>query len=264
MRTIGLDLAVAGAHKAVVLDDTSNRFVTPVLTISPRPGDLDLLLQHARAGAEAEPLRVVMEPTGLAWFPVAVYMARHDVPVYLVKSQQVSDLRKVYSKYAKSDRIDARVLARLPLVNPEGVHALTLTTPDTLACQRGCRELDRLMQAITASRNRLQAIDRAAWLGLLAAVFPDQQSAALCWVREQWYNPSSRPERKRSVTSGVPVAVMPRIAVSGRLLWSAWPRTCSLSTARTVGIWTSAGCTRKCVVSKISSRRWKHGTTTCG
>lgn len=191
MRTIGLDLAVAGAHKAVVLDDATNRFVTPVLTISPRPGDLDLLLQHAREGSETEPLRVVMEPTGLAWFPVAVYMARHDVQVCLVKSQEVSDLRKVYSKHAKSDRIDARVLARLPLVNPEGVHPLTLTTPDTLACQRGCRELDRLMQAITASRNRLQAIDRAVWLGLLAVVFPDQQSAALCWLREQWYNPSA-------------------------------------------------------------------------
>jgi transposase len=191
MRTIGLDLAVAGSHRAVVLDDATNRFVTPVLTISSRPGDLDLLLQQARKGADAEPLRVVIEPTGWAWFPVAVYMARHGVQVYLVKTQQVSDLRKVYSTHAKSDRIDARVLARLPLVDPEGVHPLALTDPETLACQRGCRELDRLMQAITASKNRLQAIDRTAWLGLLPLVFSDQHGAALRWFREQWYNPAA-------------------------------------------------------------------------
>jgi transposase len=191
MLTIGLDLAVAGTHKAVVLDDATNCFVSPVLTVSTRPADLDLLLQRSRQGADAEPLRVVLEPTGWAWFPVAVYMARHGVQVYLVKTQQVADLRKVYSKHAKSDRIDARVLARLPLVNPDGVHPLSLTDTDTLACQRGCRELDRVMEAITASKNRLQAIDRAAWLGLLSVVFSDKQSAALRWFREQWYNPSA-------------------------------------------------------------------------
>jgi len=189
MRTIGLDLAVAGSHKAVVFDDTANRFVTTVLTISSRPGDLDLLLQRARRGAETEALRLVMEPTGLAWFPVAVSMNRHGVETYLVKTQQVSDLRKVYSRHAKSDRIDARVLARLPMVNPEGVHPLILTDAKSLACQRGCRELDRLMETITASKNRLQAIDRTAWLGLLTLVCSDPQSALLRWVRMHWYNP---------------------------------------------------------------------------
>jgi hypothetical protein len=48
------------------------------------------------------------------------------VKVYLVNSQQVADLRRFYRKYAKSDRIDARVLARLPIVNPEKLHALQL------------------------------------------------------------------------------------------------------------------------------------------
>lgn len=191
MRTIGLDLAVVGNHKAVVLDDATNSFVGHVMTVSSQPHDLDLLLGLARLGCPASPLRVVMEPTSWAWFPVAVYMSRHDVPVYLMKTQQVACLRKVYTGHAKSDRIDARVLARLPLVNPEHIHPLTLTDTDTLACQRGCRELDRLMRTITASRNRLQAIDRTVWLNLLPAVFPDEQSPALRWLRECWYNPSS-------------------------------------------------------------------------
>jgi hypothetical protein len=30
----------------------------------------------------------------MAWFPVAVYDARHAVPVYLVNRQEVADLRR--------------------------------------------------------------------------------------------------------------------------------------------------------------------------
>jgi len=190
MRTIGIDLGVQGAHKAIVVDD-SGRFVTSVMTIHTRPGDLDLLLQRARKGAPDEPLRAVLEPTGWAWFPVAVYLVRHGVQVHLVNSQQVADLRKVYSRHAKSDRIDARVLARLPLVNPEGLHPLSLAPADTLACQRGCHQLDRLMEAMTAITNRLQAIDRAAWPGLDRFVFTNHQSAAMRWFRDHWYDPSA-------------------------------------------------------------------------
>jgi Transposase len=93
MRTIGLDLAVQAAHKAVVLDE-SGHFCTPILTVHTRPSELDQLLARARAGAPSAEVQTVMEPTGMAWFPVAVYCARHGVPVYLVTSQEVADLRR--------------------------------------------------------------------------------------------------------------------------------------------------------------------------
>ena len=72
----------------------------------------------------------------MAWFPIAVYYARHRVPVYLVNSQEVADLRRYYQRHAKSDRIDARVLARLPLVNPDKLHRLVLPSATAFACQR--------------------------------------------------------------------------------------------------------------------------------
>ncbi len=77
-----------------------------------------------------------MEPTGRAWFPIAVYYARQALPIYLVNSQQVADLRRYYARHAKSDRIDARVLARLALVNPDKLHRLVLPTATAFACQR--------------------------------------------------------------------------------------------------------------------------------
>jgi len=72
MYTIGLDLAVQAAHKAVVLDE-QGRFITPVLTLHTRPRELDQLLTRARNGEQEAAVQVVMEPTGMAWFPVAVY-----------------------------------------------------------------------------------------------------------------------------------------------------------------------------------------------
>src|SRR5919108_6221301 len=71
MRTIGLDLAVQAAHKAVVLDERGH-FCTPILTIHTRPSDLDQLLARAHDGAPSGEVQLVMEPIGMAWFPIAV------------------------------------------------------------------------------------------------------------------------------------------------------------------------------------------------
>jgi len=188
MRTIGLDLAVQTAHKAVVLDEHGH-FCTPLLTVHTQPSELSQLLARAREGASSAEVQIVMEPTGMAWFPVAVYSARQAVPVFLVNSQEVADLRRYYQRHAKSDRIDARVLARLPLVNPDKLHRLTLPSSTALACQRGCKQLDHLTTQITAIKNRLQAIDRFAWPGLEEQVFADPFAPAARFFREHWYDP---------------------------------------------------------------------------
>jgi transposase len=188
MRTIGLDLAVQTAHKAVVLDE-SGHFCTPILTVHTRPGELDQLLARAREGASSAEVQLVMEPTGMAWFPVAVYYARQALPIYLVNSQEVADLRRYYKRHAKSDRIDARVLARLPLINPDKLHRLVLPSATAFACQRACKQLDHLVTQITAVKNRLQAIDRFAWPGLEEAVFADPFAPAARFFREHCYDP---------------------------------------------------------------------------
>jgi len=188
MRTIGIELAVASAHKAIVIDDHGH-YVTRLLTVSARAGDLDNLLARARQGAASPELQAVMEPTGMAWFPIATYLLRKEVTVYLVSGQQVKDFRRFLKKHAKSDRVDARILASLPQVNPDGIHRLRIPDAPTLACQRGCREMSRLSKQITAISNRLDAIDGFAWPGLRDLVFPDHLSPAARWFREHWYAP---------------------------------------------------------------------------
>jgi transposase len=188
MHTIGIDLSAKGEHKAVIVDE-AGRFVSPVIRFRTDPSSMARLLEVAQEGNPDQKLQAVMEPTGMAWFPVAAFLVRHSVTVYLVNSQQVADLRKYFKKHAKSDRIDARVLAKLPLVDAEKLHRLELSNARTLACQRGCKQLERLMKQRTACQNRIIALDRFAWPGLEEAVFADLFCPAARWFREHWYSP---------------------------------------------------------------------------
>jgi transposase len=186
MHTMGIDLGVKGEHKAVCVDE-GGRFVSPLIRFRTTPESLTRLLEQS-ANLDGR-LQAVLEPTGMAWFPVAVFLVRQGVTVYLVNSQQVADLRRYYKKHAKSDRIDARILAKLPLVSEELLHRLELPGGVALACQRGCKQLDRLVKQRTATQNRLIALDRFAWPGLQAQVFEDRFSPAARWFRAHWYNP---------------------------------------------------------------------------
>jgi transposase len=187
-RIIGIDLAVKAAHKAIVLDQASNTFVSKLLSVHTDPADLDRLLAAARRDATDDVrLTAVLEATGMAWYSVGIYLQRHEVEVYRINGQQVADLRRVYRRHAKSDRIDARVMARLPLVFPEGLHRCHFPSGPEMTLQRACREHLRLKQQIAASKNRILATDQFAWLGL-SDILPPYQDAAL-WVRDNYYDP---------------------------------------------------------------------------
>jgi len=188
MRTIGIDLAIVGDHKAVILDDQGTA-MGKAFGLRTAPASLDVLLRCAREGVDGNaPLRAVMEPTGLAWLAVASYLSQRGVTVYLVNTQQVSDLRKFYKKHAKSDRIDARVLARLPWVNPEALQPLQLSPADYLSGQRWCKQQEELADLMTAIKNRVQAWERGFWPGLEEVVGDLWAPWVRRW-REEWYDP---------------------------------------------------------------------------
>lgn len=187
-RIIGIDLAVKAAHKAIVLDQASNRFVSKVLKFHTDPAQIERVLEKARGGASDNVrLTAVLEATGMAWYSVGVYLKQRGVKVYRVNGQQVADLRRIYRRHAKSDRIDARVLARLPLLCPERLHQCFFPSGPQMTLQRACREVFRLTNQTTASKNRLRATDQFAWLGL-ADILPPYEDAAF-WIREHWYDP---------------------------------------------------------------------------
>jgi transposase len=187
-RIIGIDLAVTAAHKAIVLDQTSNSYVSRLISFRTDPAEIERVIQAAQADAPEE-VRVVavLEATGMSWFTVGSYLERQGVEVYRVSGQKTADQRRVYNRYAKADRIDARVLARLFLTVPDRLHRLWIPTGSHLALQRACRERARLKQQIAAIKNRLLATDNFAWLDLCSILSPYETPAR--WVRSHWYNP---------------------------------------------------------------------------
>jgi len=189
MRTLGIDLAVAAAHKAIVMD-VDGKFITPVLSFHTRRKEIEALVMRAREGVAPDyPLRAVMEPTGMMWLPVSVVLEELGVFVYLVNGRRVHDLRRFYKRHSSSDRIACRVLAKLSLVDEESLYPLEIPSAVQLACQRGCKELDRLSTQITAIKNRLRDTDRFAWPGL-ERVFKDIYSPSARFFRQTWYDPA--------------------------------------------------------------------------
>ena len=123
-RTIGIDLGITSAHTACVVDGTGGvvckRQVRPTLSRSARSRTRPWGRRPARRSA------VVMEPTGAAWLPVAVFFIRRGHLVYRVSSAKASDLRKFFKRHAKTNPIDALTLAKMPLVDPECLIPLEL------------------------------------------------------------------------------------------------------------------------------------------
>ncbi len=188
LRIIGIDLAVTAAHRAIVLDSASNQFVSNVVSFFANPAEIDQLLEIARKGAPPDTrIIVVLEATQMSWFTVGTYLARHGAEIYRVNGRQTADLRKVYNRHAKSDRIDARVLPRLYLNAPDRICRLFLPEPVGMELQRACRELVRLSRLISCTKNRLLAIDSFAWLGLKEIFNPYEPPAR--WLRNHWYDP---------------------------------------------------------------------------
>jgi transposase len=189
MRTLGVDLAVAAAHKAVVVD-VNGKFVPPILSFRTRWDDIERVVARAREGVTPDcPLRAVLEPTGMAWYPVSVALDQLGVILYMVNGQKAHDLRRFYKRHSSSDRISARVLAKMPFVDEESLYRLELPSDTLLACQRGCKELDRLQTRITAIKNRLRDTDRFTWPGL-EGIFKNIYSPTARLFRETWYDPA--------------------------------------------------------------------------
>jgi hypothetical protein len=120
-RLVGIDLGITSAHTVRVLSGDGaivcRRKAVPTLD------SLGEVEQAALAGTPpGTRLEVVLEPTGPAWLPIAVFFGRRGHTVYRVSSAKAADLRRFLHRHAKSNGIDADTLARLPLVDPAGLH----------------------------------------------------------------------------------------------------------------------------------------------
>lgn len=152
--TLGIDVACRAAHQATFAIDGSpawrgRKFFT-------RPSQLQSLWDDLGLEDPAE-LTVVVEPTRNAWIVLAHWFRARGARVVMVPTTQSADLRAYYSKHAKNDRLDSEVLARLPLLHPEGLREFTGDGPaDPL--RRLVKQRSTMVKRRTAIYSRLDAL----------------------------------------------------------------------------------------------------------
>jgi transposase len=192
-RLVGIDLGIASAHTVRVLDESG-------ATIAKRKAwptveSLVAVETTALAGCPAGTrLEVIVEPTGPAWMPIAVFFGRRGHRVFRVSSAKAADLRRFLSRHTKTNGIDADTLARLALIDPAGLRPLELPGPERAALDRRVRATDRLTR--TASEHKVRIKDLVRQLFPMTPLTGDLGAADLA-VLERWADPN------RLLTAGV-------------------------------------------------------------
>lgn len=128
MRRVGIDIALRAAHKAAVYED-GERLGRPFSVAQTKEG-VDELVRRATDGT-SEPVEFVMEPTGLAWLPVAAELSRRGHRVYLPKPAKTHALRKFLAQHTKTDAIDACTAALVRHVDQRATELRVPTAAQT-------------------------------------------------------------------------------------------------------------------------------------
>jgi transposase len=153
--SVGIDLH-KGRHRVYCLDEKAQ--VCDAFSFYTTPEGLANLERRIFQDG-ANPV-VVFEPAGLSWLMVAAYLRSQHPDCRLVKAkgQKVAALRRYLRSSAKSDRIDALTLAKMPFIDPERLDELYLAPAETHALLRLTRQRKRLEDHITARKNRITTI----------------------------------------------------------------------------------------------------------
>ncbi len=148
--TLGIDLGVRAAHVATLCDERGE-VVWSKWRFRNRHDELEAVVDQI---GDCDQLTVVMEPTRNAWVPVAAHFMAIGATVVLVPPERAADLRRYYAKHTKNDRLDSHVLARLPLLHPEGLNPIEGLGPAD-ALKRAVRRRVKLVEWQLACRQRL-------------------------------------------------------------------------------------------------------------
>jgi transposase len=142
-RFVGIDVA----------KDTLEIFITPDTRksfLNHDEGQKEL----ARFLADIHPVLVVLEATGGYQIPVVEAIALRNLPVVVVNPRQIRDFAKATGRLAKTDAIDAEMIARFAeAIRPD---ARPLKEGDAQRLQALVARRRQLVEMLTMEENRLQ------------------------------------------------------------------------------------------------------------
>ncbi|NBC16914.1 MAG: IS110 family transposase [Bacteroidetes bacterium] len=159
-RTVGIDLAIRGLHVAHVLDGDGQSLGSPI-RFRAEVKDLEQLVARVRAGlGPSDVVQVVMEPTGMSWFPVALWLQKAGCVIIRVKGKRVKALRRYLSEHVKSDLSDADLLGRIPRFGQHGLVPQHIPSAAQHALGRLTKQRRRYTEEICSIRRRVRDLIR--------------------------------------------------------------------------------------------------------
>lgn len=130
--------------------DTAVRPTGESISSDNTPESIAALVTRLR---ELEPTLIVLEPTGGYETSLAIALANASLPLAIVNARQARDFAKATGRLAKTDRIDAMMLAQFAeAVRPE---ARALPDASARALESLLARRRQVVEMITAERNRL-------------------------------------------------------------------------------------------------------------
>lgn len=155
---IGIDVAKAHLDIAVLPSGES-------WTVSNDEMGIDTLVQRLQA---LSPTCVVLEATGGLEMPVTAALAAVKLPVVVVNPRQTRDFAKATGQLAKTDAIDAHILARFgQAIRPEPRPFKDTQTQELAALLVRRRQL---VDMLTAEQNRLATAPKGVRRGIKAHI----------------------------------------------------------------------------------------------
>lgn len=139
----------------------------------------------------------VMEPTRNAWVPLAAWLQARGVEVSVVPPEQSADLRDYFNKHTKTDRLDSKMLARMPMLHPESLRTIDSLGPAD-PFKRATRHRTSVQKRRVAAAMRLDALLEMlgpGWAELFGTVSYGKTAVA---VLERYANPHAIKKLGRS------------------------------------------------------------------
>lgn len=156
---IGVDLSLTSKSVASIYCPSENRYYGKSISFDNSFQGYEYLLSECEKRREEEvQLEFVMEPTGLIWMPLSCYLITKGHIVYRVTTQKTSDFRKFISKHSKSDKIDSKTMAKLPIVASEEIYEIYLPKTDLGILCRKTKYMAKLVQEISSHKQRIQGV----------------------------------------------------------------------------------------------------------
>ncbi len=181
---LGIDVACTAAHQASLADETG-KFLWQGWKFRTTTVELEKL--WAKIPDDTQVV-VVMEPTRNAWVPLAAWLTARGAAVSVVPPEQSADLRDYYHKHTKTDRLDSKMLARMPMLHPEGLRTIDNLGPAE-PLKRAVRHRTSIQKRRVACAMRLDALLELlgpAWAELFGTVSYGKTAVA---VLEHYANP---------------------------------------------------------------------------